>query len=51
MQTIVLGNISNTFEAMEWMSYTFLYVRIKKSPISYGHENHLINEYDQEVIK
>ena len=42
---IVLGNISNTFEAMEWMSYTFLNVRIKKSPISYGLK--LMREYER----
>ncbi|CAH0555030.1 unnamed protein product [Brassicogethes aeneus] len=33
---IVLGTVSNLREAMEWLSNTFLYCRIKKNPLVYG---------------
>ncbi|KAJ8984827.1 hypothetical protein NQ317_013026 [Molorchus minor] len=33
---VVLGTVSNVREAMEWLSNTFLFVRIKKNPLVYG---------------
>ena len=33
---ISLGTVSNTAEAVEWLSYTYLYVRMRKNPQVYG---------------
>lgn len=33
---IVSGTVSNLEEACEWLSYTYLYVRMKKNPLAYG---------------
>ena len=33
---ISLGTISNMTEAVIWLSYTYLYVRMKKNPFNYG---------------
>lgn len=33
---IVLGTISNIAEAVEWLKYTYLYIRMQKNPIEYG---------------
>lgn len=33
---IVNGTISNIQEASSWLSYTFLFIRMKKNPIPYG---------------
>ncbi|KYB27053.1 activating signal cointegrator 1 complex subunit 3 [Tribolium castaneum] len=33
---IVLGTVSNLKEAMEWLTNTFVYCRIKKNPLVYG---------------
>lgn len=33
---IVLGTISNTKEAVNWLSYTYLYVRMLRNPALYG---------------
>ncbi|XP_044008422.1 activating signal cointegrator 1 complex subunit 3, partial [Aphidius gifuensis] len=33
---IALGTISNIREAVEWLSYTYLYVRMRLNPIVYG---------------
>ncbi|XP_037940900.1 activating signal cointegrator 1 complex subunit 3 [Teleopsis dalmanni] len=35
---IVLGTITNVSEAIEWLSYTYLYVRMRKNPHVYGIE-------------
>ena len=35
---IVLGTISNTKEAVNWLSYTYLYVRMLRNPELYGVE-------------
>ena len=29
---IALGNVTNIDEAVEWLSYTYLYVRMRKNP-------------------
>lgn len=33
---IVLGTISNTKEAVNWLSYTYLYIRMLRNPELYG---------------
>jgi activating signal cointegrator complex subunit 3 len=33
---IVNGTINNIKEAVSWLSYTFLFVRMRKNPLSYG---------------
>jgi activating signal cointegrator complex subunit 3 len=33
---VVLGTVSNLKEAMEWLTNTFVYCRIKKNPLVYG---------------
>ena len=33
---IVLGTISNTKEAVNWLSYTYLFVRMLRNPELYG---------------
>ncbi|XP_065574248.1 activating signal cointegrator 1 complex subunit 3-like [Artemia franciscana] len=33
---ISLGTVSNVSEAVEWLSYTYLFVRMRKNPLGYG---------------
>lgn len=33
---IVSGTISTIYEAIDWLGYTYYYIRIKKNPIVYG---------------
>lgn len=33
---IVLGTINNVSDAMNWLGYTYLYVRMIKAPTLYG---------------
>ncbi|XP_042220102.1 activating signal cointegrator 1 complex subunit 3-like [Homarus americanus] len=33
---VSLGNVTNVEEAIEWMSYTYLFVRMRKNPQVYG---------------
>ena len=33
---IVSGTVTNVREAMEWLSYTYLYIRMLKNPMVYG---------------
>ena len=33
---ISLGTVTNTAEAVVWLSYTYLYVRMRKNPQVYG---------------
>lgn len=33
---IVLGTINNVSDAMNWLSYTYLYVRMLQNPSLYG---------------
>jgi len=33
---VVLGTISNVKEAVNWLSYTYLYVRMLRNPKLYG---------------
>ena len=44
---IVLGTVQNIREAAEWLSYTYLYVRMIKEPQLYGvsNESLLVDKY------
>lgn len=42
---ITLGTINSIDDAVEWLSYTYLFVRMKRNPQEYG-----INYDDVEVI-
>ena len=33
---IALGTVTNTDEAIQWLNYTYLIVRMRKNPIVYG---------------
>lgn len=33
---IALGTVTNIDEAVQWLNYTFLVVRMRKNPIAYG---------------
>lgn len=33
---IILGTVSNVKEAIQWLSYTYLYIRMLKNPLVYG---------------
>ncbi|RKP34950.1 Sec63 Brl domain-containing protein, partial [Dimargaris cristalligena] len=33
---VALGTVTNVDEAVVWLSYTFLYVRMRKNPLAYG---------------
>ena len=33
---ICLGTVTNVEEAVQWLSYTYLYVRMRKNPLVYG---------------
>jgi pre-mRNA-splicing helicase BRR2 len=33
---IVLGTVSNLKEAVNWLSYTYLYIRMRRNPDLYG---------------
>lgn len=33
---VVLGTINNVSDAMDWLSYTYLYVRMLRNPSLYG---------------
>jgi replicative superfamily II helicase len=33
---IILGTVSTLAEAVEWLSYTYLYTRMLRNPIAYG---------------
>lgn len=33
---VVLGNVNNVSDAMHWLGYTYLYVRMIKAPQLYG---------------
>jgi len=33
---VSLGSVSNVNEAMDWLTYTYLYVRMRRNPTLYG---------------
>ncbi|KAL0206484.1 hypothetical protein P9112_001791 [Eukaryota sp. TZLM1-RC] len=45
---IVLGSISSIREAVQWLRFTFLHVRMKKNPLAYGVDWHVL-ENDPEL--
>ena len=34
---VVLGTVTNTSEAVRWLSYTYLHTRMLKNPMAYGY--------------
>eukprot|EP00211_Chloroparvula_japonica_P000559 CAMPEP_0119126784 /NCGR_PEP_ID=MMETSP1310-20130426/5571_1 /TAXON_ID=464262 /ORGANISM="Genus nov. species nov., Strain RCC2339" /LENGTH=1688 /DNA_ID=CAMNT_0007116969 /DNA_START=54 /DNA_END=5120 /DNA_ORIENTATION=+ len=47
---IVLGTVTNVVEAITWLSYTYLFVRMCRNPIAYG-INHLQKLEDASLLK
>ncbi|XP_013879087.1 activating signal cointegrator 1 complex subunit 3 [Austrofundulus limnaeus] len=43
---IALGTVTNVEEAVKWLSYTYLYVRMRANPLAYG-INHRALQMDQ----
>ena len=41
---ISLGTVSNVEEAVTWLSYTYLYIRMKKNPLVYGMDHKELSE-------
>ena len=33
---IALGTVANVHDAVQWVGYTYLYVRMRKNPFQYG---------------
>lgn len=33
---IALGTVANVHEAIQWLGYTYLFVRLRKNPFQYG---------------
>lgn len=33
---IALGTVANLHDAIQWLQYTYLYVRMRKNPLQYG---------------
>lgn len=33
---MALGSVTNVDEAVKWLSYTYLYVRMRANPLAYG---------------
>ncbi len=54
---ISLGTVTNVDEAVKWLSYTYLYVRMRKNPLVYGmrvqdvKDDPLLEEKRAEIIK
>lgn len=36
MIQVALGSVTNVEEAVKWLSYTYLYVRMRANPLVYG---------------
>lgn len=47
---IVLGTISNVKEAVNWLSYTYLYVRMLRNPALYGIDSSYFTKEDPTLI-
>lgn len=48
---IVLGTISNVKEAVNWLAYTYLYVRMLRNPALYGIDATQASSEDPTLIK
>lgn len=33
---IALGTVANVRDAVQWLGYTYMFVRMKKNPLQYG---------------
>nr|XP_046256523.1 activating signal cointegrator 1 complex subunit 3 [Scatophagus argus] len=42
---VALGSVTNVEEAVKWLSYTYLYVRMRANPLAYG-INHKVYQMD-----
>uniref|UniRef100_H3CHL6 Activating signal cointegrator 1 complex subunit 3 n=1 Tax=Tetraodon nigroviridis TaxID=99883 RepID=H3CHL6_TETNG len=42
---VALGSVTNVEEAVKWLSYTYLYVRMRANPLAYG-INHRVYQMD-----
>ena len=47
---ISLGTVANVDEGVQWLGYTYLYVRMRKQPLQYGtqdlpplHHDHIVD--------
>ena len=38
---ISLGTVSNVRDAIQWLGYTYLFVRMRMNPLAYGWRFHL----------
>lgn len=47
---IVLGTISNVKEAVNWLGYTYLYVRMFRNPSLYGIDAASVSKDDPTLI-
>ena len=43
---IALGTVTNVEEAVQWLSYTYLFIRMKANPLVYGisHDYHSVRD-------
>jgi len=48
---VVLGTVQNLEEAAEWLSYTFLYIRMLRNPTLYGITNGMAEIKDDPTLK
>ena len=47
---IVLGTISNVKEAVNWLAYTYLYLRMIRNPSLYGIDSSAVQAEDPTLI-
>lgn len=47
---VALGTVTNVEEAVKWLSYTYLYVRMRANPLAYGinHKAYQVGEQKEE---
>ena len=43
---VSLGTVANVRDGVQWLGYTYLFVRMKKNPFLYG-PSHLLNSHAQ----
>lgn len=48
---VALGSVTNVEEAVKWLSYTYLYVRMRANPLVYGinHKVYQVGKADLDV--
>lgn len=47
---VVIGTVANLKEAVNWLSYTYLYVRMLRSPDLYGIDVNQVKDEDPTLI-